>query len=160
KFFDEYMEVEIQNNNLANLYVASYRLHGSVERKEVISAIREIIINLIGCEEFGIFEIGGASPDLKLISAMGIDAYDHKLLSRDSAVIRGAMEARESFVARLPNGEGKIEGLPPVTACIPLVLNEDVIGAIVLFRLLPQKAGLLDSDHELFNLLGTQAATA
>src|SRR5687768_12488215 len=53
RFFNEYSEVEQQNSNLANLYVASYRLLGSVERSEVLQVIQEIIINLIGSEELG-----------------------------------------------------------------------------------------------------------
>ena len=47
-----------------------------------------------------------------------------------------------------------------LTACIPLVLDGKVTGAIAIFRLLPQKAGIEDVDRELFDLLATHAATA
>ena len=59
------LEIEQQSSNLANLYVASYRLHGSVERSEVLQVIQEIIINLIGSEELGIYEL-----DEKLLAAL------------------------------------------------------------------------------------------
>ena len=45
-YSSRYAEVEQQNSNLANLYVASYRLHGTLDREEVIAAIQEIIANL------------------------------------------------------------------------------------------------------------------
>jgi hypothetical protein len=43
---------------------------------------------------------------------------------------------------------------------IPLRLAERCVGVIAIFRLLPQKAGLEPSDHELFALLSTHAALA
>src|SRR5690242_7352619 len=48
KLSEDYVYVEQQNSNLANLYVAACRLHESVERDQVLLAIREIIINLVG----------------------------------------------------------------------------------------------------------------
>ena len=37
---EQYFDVETQNTNLANLYVASYSLHGSLDRETVINSIR------------------------------------------------------------------------------------------------------------------------
>ena len=56
RFTERYAEIEKQNADLANLYVASYRLHSTLDRQEVVSVIEEIIINLIGSEELAIFE--------------------------------------------------------------------------------------------------------
>jgi GAF domain-containing protein len=47
-----------------------------------------------------------------------------------------------------------------MTACVPLVVDGRVTGAVAIFRLLEHKRGLEDVDSELFSLLGTQAATA
>src|SRR5882724_6618002 len=52
-----YVEVEQQNTNLANLYVASYQLHGTLNRQRVLDSIQEIVINLIGSEELAIWEL-------------------------------------------------------------------------------------------------------
>src|SRR5436305_15297784 len=52
-----YVEVEQQNTNLANLYVASYQLHGTLQRDRVLGALKEIVINLIGSEELVIWEV-------------------------------------------------------------------------------------------------------
>ena len=47
-----YLDVEQSNSNLANLYVASYGIHGSLEREEVVRAIHEVLVNLVGTEDF------------------------------------------------------------------------------------------------------------
>ena len=56
RFSTRFLELEQRNSDLANLYVATYRLHGTLDREEVYQAIQEIVINLVGCEEFGIYE--------------------------------------------------------------------------------------------------------
>ena len=44
--------------------------------------------------------------------------------------------------------------------CIPLNIKNDVIGVLVLFRLLQQKESFAPVDFELFTLLAGHAATA
>ncbi len=53
-FANRYVEIEEENNMLANLYIASYQLHSTLDFKEVLQVIPEIVINLIGAEEFAI----------------------------------------------------------------------------------------------------------
>ena len=47
-----------------------------------------------------------------------------------------------------------------LTACIPLHFDGRLLGAVAIFRLLPQKNGLVALDHELFELIATHAARA
>src|ERR1051325_8315784 len=56
-FAARYVDVEQQNTNLAHLYVASYQLHGTLDRERILAAIKEVIINLIGSEELAIWEV-------------------------------------------------------------------------------------------------------
>jgi len=51
-FATRYVEIEEENNNLANLYIASYQLHSTLDFREVLQIIMEIIINLVGAEDF------------------------------------------------------------------------------------------------------------
>jgi chromosome segregation ATPase len=67
-YSSRYAEIEAQNSNLANLYVASYRLHGTLERKEVIDTLQEIIANLIGSEQAGLYELNAAKQSLELVA--------------------------------------------------------------------------------------------
>jgi regulator of replication initiation timing len=150
--------VEQQCTSLANLYVATFKLHGSLERSDVLAAISEIVVNLVGCENFGVFERSGSV--LKLIG---------EFPTHPSAVRE--LPAEHGFVADIFNGSGPwVAGRDPlpesavpadVTAVIPLRLRSELTGAIVLFNLLPQKGGSFgDVDLELMDLLTAHAATA
>ncbi|HEV8269529.1 MAG TPA: hypothetical protein VGR00_14895, partial [Thermoanaerobaculia bacterium] len=47
RYAERYAEIERQSGDLANLYVASYQLNSTVERAQVLTTIKEIVINLI-----------------------------------------------------------------------------------------------------------------
>lgn len=160
QYSHQYFEVEQQNNNLANLYVASYQLHSTLDRGEVLAAIKEIIINLIGSEELAIYEMDADGAALRLIGSFGIDPIAYATVPLGSGIIGKTAMTGEIF---LP-GKGLDLSRTPreanLTACVPLKLEGKVSGALAVFRLLPQKSALEAVDYELFNLLASQAATA
>lgn len=158
-FSSRYVDVEQQNTNLANLYVATYQLHGTLDRDRVLGAIKEVIINLIGSEELGIWEITG--ENLSLLDSFGIDEeqWSRVKLDGEGGLIGLVAETGQRYIA----GEADIVGggsQESLSACIPLKLDDTVIGVIGIFRLLPQKSGFEPIDLELFDLLGSHAATA
>jgi len=157
QFAERYVEVELQNSNLANLYVASYQLHGTLNRGRVIEAIKEIVINLVGCEELLIWERTGNM--LHIAGSHGVDEEQWNYLRVGEGLIGTCVESGKRFIASeyLLDPNSQERGL---TACIPLTLDDKVIGAIGVFRLLPQKDGLEPIDFELFDLLATHAASA
>ena len=55
-YLAQFSELEQHNTNLANLYVATYQLHGTLDRGTVLEAIQEIVVNLIGSEDFAILD--------------------------------------------------------------------------------------------------------
>jgi hypothetical protein len=65
-FANRYVEVEAENNNLANLYVASYQLHSTLDFTESLKIILEIVMNLIGAEEFSIMMLDEKTNELTL----------------------------------------------------------------------------------------------
>ena len=150
QFAEQHQYIEQQSSNLANLYVASYQLHTSVDRAAVLAAIQEIVINLIGSEELAIYERND-DGEFQLTGSFGLD------LDRVSRFITG-----EYAVERI--GEGHIFADPadrvPLTAHVPLQIGEQVIGAILVFSLLDHKPELQPVDHELFDLLAVHASTA
>jgi len=160
-FAARYVEVEQQNTNLANLYVASYQLHGTLDRERVLGSIKEVIINLIGSEELAIWEVDRGANALLLVDSFGIDAAawqripldDHAGMIGLVATSGNPYVAGEAILA--PGGAQE-----QLSACIPLALDGMVIGAIGVFRLLPQKSGFEPIDIEMFDLLASHAATA
>ncbi len=160
EFSEQYAFVERNSNNLMNLYVTSYRMHETLDRKEVLDAISETVINLIGSEDFALFELDNGGDTLSLVSSFGIDEEHFQKIQLGQGPIGETTEMGVTFVAN--QGEGK-NGLPDdksLLALVPLKLDDRVIGAIAIFSLLPQKQELEDVDYELFDLLATHAATA
>lgn len=150
--------VEQQCTSLANLYVATFKLHGSLERSDVLAAISEIVVNLVGCENFGVFERAGA--DLALIGEFPSHPCPTRAISAESGFVSDVFNANGPWIA----GRDPMPASPipeDVSAVIPLRLRSELTGAIVLFNLLPQKGGTFgDVDLELMDLLTAHAATA
>lgn len=156
-FANQFAEIEQRNMNLANLYVASYQLHGTLDRDSVLDSIREIVINLIGCEELAVFELREDGSSLDLVTSFGVDVEAYRHVSLGEHAIGKLAATGDTYIA---GAMAPGDDAPLVTACLPLKLDGRVTGAIVLFKLLPHKAQLQELDFELFDLLGTHAATA
>lgn len=159
-YSQQYAQVEERNNNLANLYVASYQLHSTFDRAEVVSAIQEIVINLIGSEEMAIFELDEGAGELTLIGCFGLDGTTWKSVPVGEGLIGGAVEQGVSVLPGRHHSLTATTAEKGLTAAIPLMLGERVVGAVVVWGLLAHKGGLEELDYELFDLLGTHAATA
>lgn len=157
-----YVEIEEDNNNLAHLYVCSFELHSTLYFEEVIQIIMEIIINLIGAEDFGILLLDDKKSILKPVAMEGfpIEAMDDVPVGEGvigQAVITGEnyydpnMDTQGHRAKRQPNDP---------LVCVPLKIKDQAIGVIVLYKLLPQKTQFANVDYELFTLLAGHAATA
>ena len=149
------IEIEQQNSDLTHLWVASNQLHASLDRGQVLAAVKEIIINLLGSEELAVFELSADGNALELVDSFGLDEK-HKLAR--IAVGDGSI----GEVAK--NGEAVVNDPPPaegLTACVPLMLGSKAVGAVAVFKLLPQKlGGLRPLDKDLLELLRAQAGLA
>jgi nitrate/nitrite-specific signal transduction histidine kinase len=152
-FAQRYVQVEEQNESLANLYVASHRLHSTLDSREVVDCIKEILLNMIGSEDFGLFVFDDETNELVRVG------YEGETAGRpDKAkVILG--EGLEGVVALA--GEpffSEVEGEP--CACVPLKIKERLVGVITIHALLSHKRGLTPLDHQLLELLAGHAASA
>lgn len=153
-FAQRYLEVETQNENLLNLYVASYQLHSTLDPQEVVNCIKEILINLIGTEEFGVYLLDEENNDLVLSAHEGALFLKHERIAFGED-LEGTVAAKgESFFTDNVGPEGE------VCICIPLKIRERVVGLIAIYRLLSHKSNLNALDHQLMHLLAAQAATA
>jgi GAF domain-containing protein len=147
--------IEQRSANLANLYVSSYQLHGTLDREAVLTTIKEIIINLIGSEELAVFELMD-DDRLSLVTSFGLRDNGLQHLDSSHPIGRLAFSGDTYLASQSP----RPADLPPLVACIPLKLDGRVTGAIVVFSLLAHKSELQELDFELFDLLGSHAATA
>jgi hypothetical protein len=149
----ELSEAVQQSSDLVNLYVVCCRLHESLDRTEILGAIQEILINLVGSEQIGVFELDSERETLSLIDSNGIDRARFAMVRVSSVPIGRAARSGEIFIS-----EEASEATP--TACIPLKVHGRVTGVIVVFRLLSHKPTLVPLDHGIFELLAAQAGAA
>jgi len=154
---EQYVKLERRSSHLAALYVASQRLTSSTGTAEVVSAIQDIVCNLMGSEEIAIFQLGSGDRELTLRASLGIDSERWRNIQLGVGPIGRCAATGEPYLGR---GDGARAQPDDVTACVPLKLDGRVTGVIAIFKLLPQKPGLERVDRELLDLLASQAATA
>jgi hypothetical protein len=154
QFVDRYQQIEIHSSNLANLYVASYQLHTSIDRETVLRVIQEIVINLVGSEQMAVFEVA-ENGAFSLTDSFGVDSARLRRFTLGDGPIARRVRGGEIYV-----NPGAAAGQDQITACIPLSMGASVFGAILIFRLLDHKTSLQPVDHEIFDLLAVHAATA
>ncbi|HKK01325.1 MAG TPA: GAF domain-containing protein [Desulfuromonadales bacterium] len=157
-FANRYVEIEAENNNLANLYIASYQLHSTLDYREVLQVITEIIINLIGAEEFAVLLLEEKTNKLEAVVSEGMDEKGLPSVEVGDGIIGQMAKTGENyFIDDLEQYQRDINH--PIV-CIPLKIKEHVIGVIVIYKLLVQKSRFAEVDYELFTLLAGHAATA
>ncbi len=148
---DEYVAALDRATEIGNRYVALHRLHGSMDRAEILAAIREIVVNLVGSEELAILERRGDRLEPALVEGVSPERLG-ELGSGAGPIARAAAAGRV-----LAGGEAAEHGL---AAWVPLRIGDEVVGAIAIFGLLAHKPGLGAADAALLELLSTHAALA
>lgn len=157
-FAERYVEIESENNNLANLYIASYQLHSTLDFREVLQIITEIIINLIGAEEFAILLLDEKTNELNAVATEGVAREEIPSWKMGSGIVGSVAKTGDNFFVEDMDGYTRDFQNPMV--CITLKIKEHVIGVIVIYKLLVQKKSFAPVDYELFTLLAGHAATA
>lgn len=161
RLVEKLVEVDARFSHLAHLYVASRCLHGPMKRREVLEAVQEVVTNLIGSHEAALFEMQEDGEALSLVACFGIDPGPYRRVSLGQGRIGRCAETGETQIGGACRSEHAQDSERDLTACVPLKVGDRVVGALALFRLLPRKrSGLTALDHDLLELLATQAAAA
>jgi transcriptional regulator with GAF, ATPase, and Fis domain len=157
-FANRYVEIENENNMLANLYIASFQLHSTLDFREVLQVITEIVINLIGAEEFAIMLLDEKTNRLTTMASEGLDQETLPTVELGQGIIGQMAKTGENYF--IEDMENYQRDFTHPIVCIPLKIKEHVIGVIVIYKLLEQKSRFAEVDYELFTLLAGHAATA
>jgi len=148
------VRTERQAAQLANLYVATYQLHASLEAADVRAAVADIAVNLLGAERFSIWirsEAGvlGRAPESSAID--GTPATGEPYSSADSLFDACVSEQALQFGPRAGSTS---------VAAVPFAAQGELVGLLLVERILPQKPGFTAEDRELLDLLAAHAASA
>jgi hypothetical protein len=134
--------------------VSLWRLYEADERAEVIRAVSEIVVDLIGADRFVLYELSTGTPVLCRLTSHGIDDEQlHEVPVHDDYLA-------ESYFAGINGPPHQLLGGHELVALIPLRLGGTVIGALAIFGLLPHKSSLEELDLELLELLAIHAPIA
>lgn len=152
------ISAERQASRLANLYVAAYQLHASLDPIEVRGAVGEIAVNLLGAGECALLtrldpEIPGHEVSNLVFDAALPPPFDKP------RYLGGADPMVDASLADGTLRFGPAQGSRAI-AVVPLSAQGSLLGALVVLRLLPHKTGLHTDDRELLDLLGAHAASA
>jgi len=171
RYSSRHQEMEEELSNLANLYIASYQLHSTLRLGTVVKHLRELLAQLVGARSHAYYVANPERTELVPIASDGVS------LSQLSRVVVGAHSepvARAAGIARIAE-RVFLTGVPHIAergrddastardepaACVPMRMDDVVIGVIVVFSLLEQKQHFVQVDYEFFKMLGAHAATA
>lgn len=151
------VDSEHQGGRLMNLYVATYQLHATLEPAEVQATIAEIAINLLGAEQFVLLlrRDEGEGCEIALIEGMYDSAeppYAGETYTGGDPMVDATLK---DGVLRLgPTLESQ------ALAAVPLRVQNEIVGALVLLKLLDHKPILRAEDRDLLDLLSAHAASA
>jgi hypothetical protein len=132
-----------------HLDVARKRLRESTDQADALEGIREIVTNLLGSEEMGVFPVRHGRDVLPLLWSFGIDQRKHRTL-----------DACNGIVPRVIQGVPHIERVnrnTPFTLLVPIRLQGQTVAILAILRLLPQKTSFDESDMKLLQLLSDEA---
>jgi GAF domain-containing protein len=166
RFTGRYAEIEEELSNLANLYVASYQLHSTLDLGLVVKHLRELLAQLVGARSHAIYVSDEKKRQLVPVATDGVDLAT---LQRIQLVDGGeppqgaAGLVERVFLTGIPMiNEGPLAdsnaASPP--ACVPMRIDDRIVGVIIVYSVLPQKEHFVSVDFELFKMLGAHAATA
>jgi GAF domain-containing protein len=155
---NRYAEVESELESFANLYVASFQLHSSLRARTVVRNIKELLQQLVGARTQAIYFLDEEARRLEPVAADGVDLATLPTVALQDGAAGEPVSAvlERTFLTGVPHvAEGDVT-MPPA-ACIPLQLDDRVVGVIVVYTLFEQKKHFVAVDRELFKLLGAHA---
>jgi GAF domain len=151
------VDSEHQGGRLMNLYVATYQLHATLDPAEVQATIAEIAINLLGAQQFVLLlrREEGEGCEIALTEGQydgGLPPYDGETYAGGDAMVDATL--RDGVLRLGPTAESQ------ALAAVPLRVQNEIVGALVLLKLLDHKPILRAEDRDLLDLLSAHAASA
>jgi hypothetical protein len=141
------------------LEAARKRLRESEGQADALEAIREIVTNLLGCEEIALFTVGNGDQAGKseLLWSFGIDPEQHGTLDAfDRSDMQRVLQGELRLARTASHEHGNYED-QPLRVFVPISLHGRTVAVLVMLKLLPQKLGFDEADIDLVKLLSNEA---
>lgn len=147
-----FTQLEHRDESLINLLVAATRLHADLDRSGVLTAIREILSDVVGCRAMAILELDHARGALSPADCVNVETEMLANIAVGAGPIGTVAQTGAAYF-------GTVDDHNPI-ACIPLKVADRITGVIAVFALLDQKLELRANDRELLEWLSPQAGLA
>ncbi len=144
--------VEQELSNLASLYVANAQLHATLDPREVVQTIGQLILQFVGAGSYAVYLVDG--DRLIPVACEGIAPGELRAETIGEGLVGAAFLTND--VLRVTDDS------PPPTpqVLVPLRVGDSRVGVVAIYALLEQKAELADADFEMLRMLATQGASA
>ncbi|MFH0902385.1 MAG: GAF domain-containing protein [Pseudomonadota bacterium] len=158
-YVTRFHEIERENNSLASLYVATYQIHSTIDLREVLQIIEEILLNFVGAKVFSIMLV---DEDTQLVHPVAKHGGDGKIdpvpVGKGRVVGRVAASGEPHYDTAIRTGTNPNVDNPGI--CFALKIKDRIVGVTAIWEFLAQKTELVEVDFEIFDLLGAHAASA
>ena len=153
-------DVSVTLTDQAKVYSARMRLVESTDQADALEAVREIAANLMGCEELALFKLEKKVATLWLYWSFGIDPNKYAYIKIPKhpnllTVIEGKIILKApATTENLLRSDDTINGL------VPIRVDGEITGVLVLFRLLAHKPAFEPVDLEICDVISNLASLA
>ena len=149
------VEAENLAGKLMSLYVATYQLHVSLDPVEVQNAIAEIAKDLLGASSYVLLIKDEVEGGCEIALATGIVGDSRFTGDHYTGGDRMVDATLEDGVLRMESDQGT-EAL----AAVPLRVEDAIVGALVILKVVDHKVTPLSEDRDILDLLAAHAASA
>ncbi len=158
--------LEQQMFHLNTLTLFSAQLHQSIHLRDTYATIQDLITNFIGADQFSTIFYADGEPSVYRSHLEGeAQSSSHEEMPEATwQIAKQVMHTGQPFFREKPVSSGPQPAIsdptqPPI-ACVPLMIEEDARGVLILEHLSPEKEALTPLDYELLSLLAHEAALA
>jgi len=134
---DELEQVGDQHDLISHLFVGVAQLHASLKLSDIVAALAETLINLVGTEDFALFVRDGASGRFEKLWSTGINA----------ARLEGFTDGQGPYGRAVDSGAIVYDSGSVATIPLAGSLSPGCFGAVVMCRLVGHKPSLSERDH-------------
>jgi hypothetical protein len=145
--------------DLQKLILAAQRLDACADRAAVLEALRDIVITILGSDDFVILALDDDGCTLWPILGVGQSGAACGPLLVSDDLVASAFRAGRRVIAP-PRGAPDGPATPDTIACVPLTSGSRKVGMLVLFTLFAHRAELRRADLDVLDFLSAHAATA
>ena len=150
---------EAEGADLVKLHVAHCRLHESRTRADVMIAVEEILVTVVGCERYAIYHAAGG--DLTPVASMGMHPRELRPVPLGAHTLAQVAHTGDPLFPEPGADLARLADADIPVACVPIRERDGhVIGLVALHELLPHKVSFDATDRAIMNLLSIETARA